>query len=425
MISSFLQQFYGAVDSAIVGKFSGPEALAAVGATSSVTHLILALFIGMSTGAGIVVAQLIGAEDKKGISKAVHTAIAISIAGGLFLMVFGTLLSGKVLALMETPEDVFPLAKTYMVIYFFGSVPSLLYNFGSGILRASGDSKNPLKFLCVATVVNIVFNLIFVIVFDMSVAGVAVSTVISQTVSAILVLRLLVKTDEDTKLDLKKIGFNKRMFIKIIKIGLPAGIQSSVFSFSNTIIQSTVNSFGKAAVAGCAASSQIENFVYLIMNSVSVGSTTFIGQNYGAGKLKRCSKGFKICLLLVVAIGVMSGFVLFFAQEPLLKIFTDNPEAISFGKERLTVFAFTYILCGIMDVISCSMRGYGDSFFTMLICVFCVPGSRMLWIFTVLPLMREIFMVYLAFPVSWLLTLTILLIRFSNFKKNFKKTIDK
>lgn len=284
MLSGFLQQFYGAMDSVVVGRFSGQEALGAVGATASLTNLILSVFIGMSTGAGIVIAQLIGAEDKDGTKTAVHTSVALSLVCGVFLMIFGSVASGKILALMSTPKEIFPLAKEYMFIYFLGSVPSLLYNFGSGILRASGDSKRPLYYLCVATVVNIVFNLVFVIVFKMSVRGVAISTVISQTVSAVLVLRQLIKTDEDIKLVIKDIKFDKKMLSRIIKIGLPAGIQGSVFSFSNTIVQTAVNSFGKVAVAGCTASGSVENFVYIAMNSVSLAETTFIGQNYGAGK---------------------------------------------------------------------------------------------------------------------------------------------
>lgn len=421
MFSALLQTLYGSVDSAIVGKFAGPVYLAAVGSTSSVTNLILALFVGMSSGAGIVIAQLIGADDKEGLHKAVHTTIALSLAGGVFLTFFGVMFSKEILRLMGTPEEVLPFANLYMSIHFAGSVPTMLYNFGSGILRASGDSKNPLKFLIFTSIINVALNLIFVIAFDLHVIGVALATVICQTVSAVLVIRLLIKTDAGIKLNIRKIRFHKRMLIKIVKIGLPAGIQSSAFSFSNTVIQSTVNSFGKAAVAGCAASAQVENFVYLIMNSVSIAITTFTGQNFGAKRLDRCKKGFKISLFSVAVIGILLGVILMVGLESFIRIFTDDPEAIVYGTQRLMVIGMTYSICGIMEVLSGSMRGYGDSFSPMLICLFGVTASRMLWIFTVLPFKREIFMVYLAFPISWFITAVILLSRYVYLRKKLKR----
>lgn len=422
MLSGLLQTLYNAMDSAVVGNFTGPEALAAVGATTSLTNLILALFIGLSTGAGIVVAQLIGAEDKNGVEKAVHTSIALSIAGGIFLTVFGVLFSGKILKLMSTPDEILPLSRTYMVIYFVGAIPSLIYNFGSGILRAAGDSKNPLRFLCVSAVINVVFNLIFVIVFKLGVAGVAISTVISQIISAVLVLRLMLKTNESIRLTPSKISFDKNAFVRIMKIGIPAGIQGAVFSFSNTIIQSTVNSFGKSAVAGCSACAQIEGFVYIIMNSVSVASTTFIGQNFGAEKHKRCEQGFNISLALVSILGLFLGIVLFFGRTLLVRLFTSDAAAIGYGEQRLTVIAISYFLCGLMEVVSGCLRGSGDSFSPMLITLFGVAGSRLLWIFTVLPLKREIFMLYMAFPVSWIITLALLCIRYIVFKRHLNKS---
>ena len=425
MLSGILQQFYGAVDSAVVGKFSGPEALGAIGATSSLTNLILALFIGISTGSSIVVAQFIGAEDDKSVSTAVHTAFACSIAGGLFLMFFGGVFSGQILKLMSVPEDILPLAKTYMTIYFLGSVPSLVYNFGAGILRASGDSKRPLYYLVVATVINITFNLIFVIVFHMGVKGVAISTIMSQTVTAILVVVRLTKTDGIIKLCIKKIRFHKMMFMKIVSIGIPAGIQSSLFSFSNTIIQSTINTFGGAAVAGCAASSQIENFVYMVMNAVSAASTTFISQNYGAGKFGRCANGMKKSFVFVTFVGLTLGVSLYVFKEPLLGLFTSDAEAITLGSQRLVVFAFSYFLCGIMEIVSGCLRGYGDSLSPMLICLVGITGSRLFWIFTILPFNRVISMVYAAFPISWIITTLALSVRYFIYKKNIKERYEK
>lgn len=412
MLSGLLQQFYGAMDSAVVGQFSGPDALGAVGSTASLTNLIIAVFLGMSTGAGIIVAQLIGAEDHSGVKKAVHTSMALALVCGVFLMILGCAASRLMLEVMHTPDEVLPLAKTYMMIYFLGSVPSLVYNFGSGILRAAGDSKRPLGYLFIASIVNIVFNLIFVIGFDLSVKGVAISTIISQTVSAILVVRRLMKTDESIHLVPRDIKFDGKMLRRIIIIGLPAGIQGSVFSFSNTVIQSTVNTFGKAAVAGCAASSGIENFVYMIMNSVSLSATTYIGQNYGAGKQDRCEKGFKISFLLVLTVGIALGALMGIFKEPLLRIFTSDADALACGEQRLIVFAFTYFLCGVMDVICGTIRGYGDSFSPMLIALIGVTGSRMLWVYAVLPFNRVITMLYIAFPVSWIITIFALLIRY-------------
>ena len=425
MLSGLLQQLYGAVDSAVVGRFSGPEALGAIGATSSLTNLILALFMGMSTGASIIVAQFIGAEDKKGVSQAVHTAFAFSIAGGLFLMFFGGFFSGKIIKLMSIPKEILPLAKTYMTIYFLGSVPSLVYNFGAGILRASGDSKRPLYYLIVASVVNITFNLIFVIVFHLGVKGVAISTIISQTITAILVVSRLRKTGEIIKFSIKKIKVNKKVFLKIVMIGVPAGIQSSVFSFSNTIIQSTINTFGKSAVAGCAASSQVENFVYMVMNAISVASTTFISQNFGAGKFNRCSEGMKKSFVFVTAVGVVLGMSLYLFRIPLLALFTEDPDALVLGSQRIIVFAFTYFICGIMEILSGAIRGYGDSLSPMLISLVGVAGSRMLWIFTVLPFRRAISTVYVAFPISWSVTIIALSVRYIIYKRKLKERYQK
>lgn len=420
MLSGFLQQLYGAMDSAVVGQFDGPDALGAIGATASLTNLILSLFIGIATGAGIVVAQFIGANDKKEVSRAVHTSYAFGIAGGIFLMIFGCLFSGSILMLMSVPEDIYPLANKYMTIYFLGAVPSLIYNFGSGILRAAGDSKRPLYYLAAAAAINIIFNLIFVIVFHMGVTGVAISTIMSQTVSAFLVTRRLMKTDEYIKLRLKAIKFHKKMLLRIVKIGIPAGIQGAVFSFSNTVIQSTINTFGKAAVAGCSASSQVENFVYMVMNSISVASTTFIGQNFGAGKFDRCHEGMKKSFAFVTVVGIFLGALMGVFRIPLLKIFTDNQNALLYGEERIIVFAATYFLCGIMDVLSGTIRGFGNSFSPMLICLIGVTGSRMLWIFSVLPFKREIATVYAAFPVSWIITIAALWIYYIFYRKKVK-----
>lgn len=423
MLSGFLQQFYGAMDSVVVGRFTGQEALGAVGATASLTNLILSVFIGMSTGAGIVIAQLIGAEDEGGIKKAVHTSVALSLVCGVFLTGFGCMMSGRILALMNTPEDIFPLAREYMFIYFLGSVPSLIYNFGSGILRASGDSKRPLYYLFVATVVNIVFNLIFVIVFRLGVKGVAISTVISQTVSAVLVSRKLITTETEVHLNIRDIKFDGKTLKRILKIGLPAGLQGSVFSFSNTVIQSTVNSFGKAVVAGCTASSGIENFVYITMNSVSLAETTYIGQNYGAGKIERCHKGFKISVALVTLGGIFLGALLVIFKRQFIELFIKNsPETVAAGMERLTVFGYTYFLCGIMDVLCGSMRGYGDSFSPMIMALVGVTGSRMLWIFTALPFKREVFVLFLAFPISWIVTIIPLFIKYRSMMKKMRQS---
>lgn len=423
MLSGFLQQFYGAMDSVVVGRFTRQEALGAVGATASLTNLILSVFIGMSTGAGIVIAQLIGAEDEGGIKKAVHTSVALSLVCGVFLTGFGCMMSGRILALMNTPEDIFPLAREYMFIYFLGSVPSLIYNFGSGILRASGDSKRPLYYLFVATVVNIVFNLIFVIVFRLGVKGVAISTVISQTVSAVLVSRKLITTETEVHLNIRDIKFDGKTLKRILKIGLPAGLQGSVFSFSNTVIQSTVNSFGKAVVAGCTASSGIENFVYITMNSVSLAETTYIGQNYGAGKIERCHKGFKISVALVTLGGIFLGALLVIFKRQFIELFIKNsPETVAAGMERLTVFGYTYFLCGIMDVLCGAMRGYGDSFSPMIMALVGVTGSRMLWIFTALPFKREVFVLFLAFPISWIVTIIPLFIKYRSMMKKMRQS---
>lgn len=421
MLTSFLQTLYGSVDSIIVGNFAGSEALAAVGATTSLTNLILVLFIGLSTGAGILVAQLIGADDKDAVEKAVHTSIALSIACGIFSTVFGVLFSGKILTLMSTPAEILPLSRLYMMIYFIGAVPTLIYNFGLGILRASGDSKSPLKFLIISAVIHIVFSLIFVIVFKLGVVGIASSTVISQTISAVLVLRLMLKTNESIKLTPSKIKFWKNALVRIIRLGVPTGIQSSAFAFSNTIIQTAVNSFGKAAVTGYSASTQVDVIVYMIMNSVAVASTTFIGQNFGAKQRERCERGFAVSLALVSSLGILFGSVLFFGRTLLIRIFTDDALAVSFGSQGLAVIGISYFLYGILEVVSGYLQGSGDSFSPMAITLFGIVGIRMLWIYTILPLKREWLVFCIASPVSWFITLIMLCIRYKMFKKQLIK----
>lgn len=412
MLSGVLQLLFNAADIVVVGRFAGSDALAAVGSTSSLINLLVNVFIGLSVGTNVLVARFYGAGQKKELSDMVHTAIMTSFVSGAILVVVGIMLAEPALSLMGTPEDVIQQAVLYMRIYFVGMPVMMAYNFGAAILRAVGDTKRPLYYLLIAGVVNVVLNLVFVIVFNMGVAGVATATVISQAISAILVLRCLMKTDSDYRLNLSELRIVKDKLFKMIQIGVPAGLQGALFSISNVLIQSSVNSFGSIAMAGNTAASNIEGFVYTAMNSFYQTAISFTGQNYGAMKYKRIGKILLICQILVCAVGLIFGNAAYLFGGTLLQLYSSEAEVIEFGILRLSIICTTYCLCGMMDVMVGSLRGMGYSIMPMLVSLTGACLFRVIWIYTVFQQYRSLQTLYISYPISWALTFSVHLLCF-------------
>jgi len=405
MLSGVLQLLYNAADVIVVGRYVGSTALAAVGSTGSLTNLIVSVFMGLSVGTSVVVAQYYGAEEWENVGHVVHTAIAASIISGFLLGIAGIVTARTLLTAMDTPGDVLGQSTLYMRIYFAGMPASMVYNFGSSILRAVGDTKRPLVFLTISGIVNVVLNLVFVIVFGMGVAGVAVATIISQAISAVLVVKCLMQFDGPCRLRLKDIKIHGDKFVKIMKIGLPAGLQGSIFSISNVLIQSSVNSFGSVVMAGNSASANIEGFVYVSMNAIYSAALTFTGQNVGAKKYKRIKRILGICVLTVSVVGIGLGSLAVMFGKTLLGIYAPgNTDVIGYGLIRLAVIAGTYLTCGLMDVLVGMLRGMGTSLIPMLVSIFGVCGIRIVWIYTVFARHKDLKTLYMSYPVSWVIT---------------------
>lgn len=427
ILTGLLQLLFNAADLIVVGWFSGSDSVAAVGATSALTNLIVNLFIGLSLGAGVAVAQGIGAKNDKLTSEAVHTAIPVAAISGIFLTVIGILFSRNFLELMGTPEGkLLRLASVYMQLYFAGMTFSMIYNFGSAILRAAGDTRSPLIFLTVAGVLNVILNIIFVALFKMDVAGVALATSISQAVSAVLVVRELMRRQDACRFNLQKMRIHKGALGRMVRIGVPAGLQGSLFSISNVLIQSSVNSFGAAHMSGSAAASSIEGFCYVTMNSFHQTALNFCGQNYGACDFKRVKRITWVCLMTVAAAGFIVGNLSYIFGRELLGIYiTDSPEAINYGMERLKFMLIPYFLCGIMDTTTGAMRGIGSSVIPMIITVVGVCVMRIVWIYTVfaMPQYHSFSGLFISYPISWLLTFTALFISFITVMRHKEKKI--
>lgn len=407
ILTGILQLLFNAADLVVVGRYGSDNSVASVGATGAIINLITNLFIGLSIGAGVVVAHGLGAGRSEDVRKTVHTAIPTALVSGIVLTFIGICGSRFFLELMGTPDDVINLSETYMKIYFIGITSSMVYNFGSAILRAGGDTKSPLIYLTVAGVINVILNLVFVIVLKMDVAGVATATTVSQTVSALLILRALMKREDDCKLVLKNMRFYRRQIIRIIQIGIPAGVQGSLFSISNVIIQSSVNSFGSVVMSGNAAAGNIEGFVYMSMNSFSQTAINFTARNYGAGKMERLRKIMWLCLGSVFVTGLTLGVTARFFGENLLSIYIPNkPEDISYGLIRMTYICIPYFLCGLMDVTTGLLRGINYSVLPMIISVVGVCVFRIVWIYTVfrIPEYHTLQSLYISYTISWAIT---------------------
>ncbi len=420
VLTGILQQLYNTFDSVIIGKFSSSLALAGVGGSASLINLVINFFIGLSTGASIVAGQCFGAKDNANMKKVVHTAVALALVCGVLITGLGLAVLRPILRAIKTPEAVMPYAVKYTSVYFCGTLPTLLYNFLAGILRAIGDSKRPLYYLVISAALNIVLNLIFVIVLGMDVDGVAAATIISQTVCCILALYRLMRVDASYRIEIKSIRFDKKFLIKILRLGLPTGINSCLFSFSNLVIQSSVNSFGAAATAGCAADSNIENFIYMPMNAIGVAATTFVSQNKGAEEYERIDKGFKYSVFLVTAVGLVLGITVLVLGKPLLHLFTNEEEVVMFGMQRMMIIATLYFICGIMEVVGGTIRGMGEGIIPMLVSVAGVCGIRIFWIFIIWPLNRTLVTLFVSYPLSWFVTSMTMYIYFKAAKKRLQ-----
>ena len=412
MASSILQLLFNAADIIVVGRYAGSDALAAVGSTGALINLLTNMFIGFSVGANVLVARYYGAGKPDEVSDTVHTSVMLSIIGGVLLAVIGIIFAAPLLELMGTPENVLPLAALYVRIYFAGMPVILLYNYGSAILRAIGDTKRPLYYLAVAGVLNIILNLIFVIVFQLSVAGVALATIISQTLSAVLVIRCLMHTEGGCHLDLRRLKIHSHKLWKILQLGLPAGLQGSIFSLSNVLIQSSVNSFGAIAMAGNSAAANIEGFTYVAMNAFYQAAITFVSQNMGAMEFKRIKRIAWQCLACVTVTGLLLGNLSFFFGHQLLGIYSDEAEVIQYGIYRMEVIATTYFLCGIMDVCVGCLRGIGYSFLPLVVSLLGACGFRILWIFTIFRGHHDLHTLYISYPISWAITASVHIICF-------------
>ena len=402
--AGILQLLFNTADMVVVGRYAGSNALGAVGATSALINLLINVFMGLSVGTNVAIAHYYGAGRFDELSRSLHASIALSIICGFILLFMGQILSPPMLRLMGTPEDILPLSVSYMKIYFLGMPVMLLYNFGAAILRATGDTRRPLYYLTAAGIINIVLNLVFVIRFGMGVKGVAWATIISQAVSAAMIIRCLVRIEGPCKLDFKKLNLDQNEVARIAKVGLPAGFQGAIFSISNVLIQSSVNSFGAIAVAGNTATCNLEGFIYNSMNSFHQTALSFTGQNMGARKIKRVWKTLAICLFSVTVTGLGMGLGAFAFGRQLLGIYSKEEAVIAFGLRRMAIIFPTYFLCGIMDVAVGSLRGMGFSIMPMTVSLLGACGFRIIWIMTVFAANHTPEVLYISYPISWLIT---------------------
>lgn len=405
MISGMLQLMFNAVDIIVVGRFTGSQALAAVGSTTALICTFTNLFIGVSLGANVLAARFYASGKTKEMSETVHTAILLALISGIAMSVIGILCARESLVLIATPDDIIGQAALYLRIYFSGMPFFMLYNYGAAILRAVGDTKRPLMYLIAAGTANAVLDLILVIIFKMGVAGVAIGTITSQFISCVLVIRCLCKTDAIYKLYISKLRIKKYYLIQILKVGLPAGIQSTVINFSNVLLQSSVNSFGEIAMAGYTAANNILGFLYVSVNSVTQACMSFTSQNYGVRKFKRMDKVLADCAILSIIVSVVIGGGSYLLGHQILGIYTKQEDVIQCGMEILSISTIPYFLCGLMDMIPGSMRGVGYSAVPMILSIIGTVGTRLVWIYGVFPEHRSLYVLFMSYPVSWGLTI--------------------
>ncbi len=426
ILSNIFQLLFNAADIIVVGRFAGKEALAAVGSVSSVVNLITGLATGISAGCNIICSRQYGSGNAKAMHRTVHTSLALSVICGIILMFIGICFSKQILNLIGSPSDVIDLSALYMKIYFGGIIPILIYNFGSSILRAVGDTKRPFTYILISGVINVVLNLIFVIIFNMDVAGVALATVISWAVCTVLIIKALISTEDIYKLTLNKIKLYKYETRQILNLGVPTGVQGVTFSLSNVVLQSAINSLGTVVIAGSSASANIEGFVWMAMDAVAVAIMTFISQNYGAGKYDRIKTGLVYSLLIVTGIGLILGISVVLAGRPLLSFYTSDSSVIEAGFVRLRIICGTHALGGVMNLISGAIKGYGRTVGASIIAIAgaCIP--RLLWVWTIFKLYPRFDVLMYSYDFSWGLTAIANIILFAviqrSVTKNTKKT---
>lgn len=424
ILSSILQLLFNTADIIVVGRFSGPQALAAVGSTSSLINLLINLFMGISIGANVVLARYYGARDYRSASETVHTAMVTAMVGGVIMVFVGILLSEPMLKLMGTPDDVLSLAVLYIRVYFLGMPAFMVYTFGASVLRALGDTKRPLYYLTVSGIINVIFNLVFVMVFHMGVAGVALATIIAQWISAAFILISLEQSEGVLHFGIKDFEFHKDKLFEMLRVGLPAGLQGIIFNISNVLIQSSINSFGSTVVAGNTAASNIESFVYVSMNSVYQTALSFTSQNYGGKQFHRIDKILMQCLLIVTVVGFVMGYGAYLAGNTLLGIYSTSDQVIQYGLARLGVVSANYFICGIMDVFVGSLRGIGYSIIPMLVSLAGACLFRIVWIFTIFEMYHTQFSLYISYPISWIITSSIHLLCYLLLRKRaFKRAM--
>ena len=412
MLSGILQLLFNAVDIIVVGRFTGSEALAAVGSTTALINVFVNFFIGISLGSNVLAARFFAAGKDKEMSETVHTAITLALISGVGMGIIGVLAAKGALMLMDTPDNVLNLSTLYMRIYFVGMPFFMLYNYGAAILRAVGDTKRPLLFLIISGSVNVVLNLIFVIRFHMGVAGVAIATVISQAISCVLVLRCLYRTESSYQLRFSRLGMKAKYVKQIFQVGVPAGIQSTIINFSNVLLQSSVNSFGSVAMAGYTAANNILGFLYVSINSVTQACMSLTSQNYAVRRFKRMDKILLECLGLTVAVSLVFGGGSYLFGSELMHIYTKSADVVACGVDIMLYTTVTYFLCGMMDLFPGALRGMGHSAVPMILSVIGTGGTRIVWIYLVFPYHRALDFLFISYPVSWLLTIIMQVICF-------------
>ena len=412
MVSGILQLMFNAVDIIVVGRFSGSQALAAVGSTTALINVFTNLFIGVSLGANVLAARFYAAGKAKEMSETVHTSVTLALISGVAMAVVGLVFSRWALEVMGTPADVIDQSTLYMRIYFLGMPFFMLYNYGAAILRAVGDTRRPLMFLVVAGVTNAVLNMILVIVFHLGVAGVAIATIISQLISCILVLRCLYMTDSSYQLRFSRLCMKKFYLVQIFQVGIPAGVQSTVINISNALLQSSVNSFGSTAMAGYTAANNILGFLYASVNAVTQACMSFTSQNYGVGKYKRMDRVLLDCGILSFVIALVLGCGSYMCGGEILKVYTEDPEVIRCGVEILSITTVPYFLCGIMDLFPGALRGMGHSGVPMILSIIGTVGTRIVWIFWIFPQHRSLYTLFISYPASWFITIVLQVVCF-------------
>ena len=425
MLSGILQLLFNAVDIIVVGRFTGSQALAAVGSTTALINIFTNLFIGISLGANVLAARFYASGKEKEMSETVHTSITLALISGLVMALAGVLLARFALNLMGIPNDVIDQSVLYMRIYFLGMPFFMLYNYGAAILRAVGDTKRPLFFLVISGMTNAVLNLVLVIVFHMGVAGVAIGTIVSQLISSILVLRCLYTSNTSYRLYFSKLGIKTQYLKQIFQVGIPAGIQSTVINLSNALLQSSVNSFGSVAMAGYTAANNIFGFLYMSVNAVTQSCMSFTSQNYGVKKLKRMDRVLLDCMILSVGVTLTLGCGAYFFGPELLKIYTSDADVIRCGVEVLAFTTVPYFCCGIMDLLPGALRGMGYSGVPMILSIIGTVGTRIVWIFGLFPAHRSLSFLFISYPVSWILTILMQAVCFCFVRKHVHQSVNR